>query len=183
MNALSGLTEKYNLMLSDPIEPALSGCSYVTDIPVSNSQQKILDAWVPFTQMVLQGCKVYGSEYVNKDSEALGSNFMRAVESGSALNFRLMSADTLILKDTTAEDVFFAEYSLWKDDIATSYEKYNQYYQAVKGAEIVSHEIVDRDNDKRVVTYSNGVKIYFNYSDEEADVMGEKVPAGSYVMK
>ncbi len=183
MNALAKLSDNYNLMLSDPIEPALSECSYVTDIPVTNSEMKILDAWVPFTQMVLQGCMVYGCEYVNKDSEALGSNFMKAIESGSALNFRLMSSDTLILKDTTANDIFFAEYGLWKDEISGSYDKYNEYYKAVKDADIVSHEIVDRDNNKRVVSYSNGVTIYFNYGDEDTDIMGINVPAGSYVMK
>ena len=181
--ALEGLSSDYNLMLSDPIEPAYGQSDYIADIPVSNSEMKILDAWVPFTQMVLQGCKVYGSDYVNKDSEALGSNFMRAVESGSALNFRLMSADTRILNDTTADAVFFAEYSLWKDDISSTYARYNEYYQKVKDAEIVSHEIVDRDNNKRVVTYSNGVKIYFNYDDEDADILGTKVPAGSYAIK
>ncbi len=183
MNSIENVSANYDLMLSDPIDLAYDYADYLDDIPIGNSEMKILDAWVPFTQMVLDGCKVYGSEYINKDAEALGTNFMRAVESGSALNFRLMYADTQDLTDTTGNDVFFAEYDLWKDDIAKCYEQYEEYYEAVKGAEIVNHEIIDRDNNKRVVTYSNGVKIYFNYSDESADIAGINVPANSYVIK
>jgi hypothetical protein len=94
-----------------------------------------------------------------------------------------MAADTSVLTDTTQEDVFYAEYSLWEDTIADYYNDYNEFYKQVKDAEIVSHEIVDRDNNLRVVTYSNGVKVYINYTDEKTAINGVSVDAYSYVLQ
>lgn len=181
--ALDTLSESYKLMLSNPISLAYEDVDYLTDIPTDNSGTKILDASVPFTQMVLDGCITYAGEYANRDNESLDETLMNAIESKSALNFRFMTADTSDLTDTTKDDVFFAEYRLWKDKVATCYNKYNEFYQMVKDATITNHEIVDRNNDYRVVTYSNGVKVYLNYSDEKASIEGTSVDALSYVIK
>ena len=183
VEALNTLSENNNLMLSNPIALAYGNVDYLTNIPTSNSGTKILDASIPFTQMVLDGCITYASEYVNRDNESLDETLMNAIESKSALNFRFMTADTSVLTDTTKDDVFFAEYRLWKDEVATYYNKYNEFYQLVKDATITNHEIIDRNNDYRVVTYSNGVKVYLNYSDEAATIDGTKVEALSYVIK
>lgn len=180
---LEKLSTDYNLMLSNPAVTAYKDVDIISDLPLDNSQMKVLDAWVPFTQMVLSGHIVYGSAYINRDLEALGDSYMKAIESGSALNFRLMAGDTSVLNETTQEDVFFAEYDLWKDSIATCYEKYSTYYEKVKGASIVNHEIENRDNLHRIVTYDNGVQVYLNYGDEDAEIAGVTVPAHDYLMK
>ena len=182
-NALESLSDSYAIMLSNPIETAYAYVDYIDSVPYENSGLKVLDASVPFTQMVLEGCMNYSSEYVNTDLDSLKITFLNAIESKSALNFRLMAADTSVLTDTTQEDVFYAEYSLWEDTIADYYNYYNEFYKQVKDAEIVSHEIVDRDNNLRVVTYSNGVKVYINYTDEKTAINGVSVDAYSYVLQ
>ncbi|MBE5833840.1 MAG: hypothetical protein E7309_04310 [Butyrivibrio sp.] len=182
-NALESLSDSYAIMLSNPIETTYAYVDYIYSVPYENSGLKVLDASVPFTQMVLEGCMNYSSEYVNTDLDSLKITFLNAIESKSALNFRLMAADTSVLTDTTQEDVFYAEYSLWEDTIADYYNDYNEFYKQVKDAEIVSHEIVDRDNNLRVVTYSNGVKVYINYTDEKTAINGVSVDAYSYVLQ
>lgn len=53
----------------------------------------------------------------------------------------------------------------------------------MKDATIVGHEVYDRNEKLRIVTYSNGVKIYFNYSDLEEKIDGVTVSAFSYVIQ
>ena len=94
-----------------------------------------------------------------------------------------MSSDTSVLSDTTANDIFFAEYDYWKEDIAGCYASYNEYWQKVKDAVVTDHEIIDRNNDLRVVSYDNGLKLYLNYSAEDETIDGVKVPAGSFTLQ
>ena len=51
-------------------------------------------------------------------------------------------------------------------------------YEAVEGAVITGHEILD--NGVRVVTYSNGVQIYLNYSSAAQTVDGVSIDTMSY---
>lgn len=185
--ALDKLTEDYTVMLSNPMVNAYADADYITDIPVGNSEMKVLDASVPFTQIVLDGYVTFAADYVNKSSEAIELSVMRAMETKSALNFRLIDTATSLLSDTTLDNVFFSEYDTWKEDIVESYAKYNEFYQKVKDAEIVDHQIgaVDSaktNNDLRIVTYSNGIKAYFNYGDGALIAEGVKVPAQSFVI-
>ena len=48
---------------------------------------------------------------------------------------------------------------------------------------ITEHELYDRNEYLRVVTYSNGAKVYFNYSDVDETIDGVSVPALSYVIQ
>ncbi len=181
--ALNTVAADNSLMLANPAVKAWNRADYITDVPLSNSNMKILDAWVPFTQLVLEGCLPVSCEYVNQDSEALSAALMQAMESKSILNFRLMGADTSALSDTLANDIFFAEYDYWKDEIAEYYGEYNRFWQQVKDARITDHELVGRDRELRVVSYSNGLKLYLNYSKEDETIDGVKVPAGSFVLQ
>ena len=175
--ALKTLTDNYNVMLSNPMVDTYSVVDYLTDIPLGNSGMKILDSAVPFTQMVLEGYKTFGADFVNKPSEAIEITTMRAMETGSALNFRLIDTATSLLSDTTLDNVFFAEYETWKEDIVTAYNRYNEFYQKVKDAEIVDHQVVNQIDTLRVVEYSNGLKVYFNYGTENVRVDGVQVLA------
>lgn len=181
--ALTELASGRKLVLSDPIVKAYGAVSYLTDIPSQNSGMKILDASVPFTQMVLDGCITYSSEYVNQNSESSQRAFMQALEGRSALNFRLMKEDTKMLTETTMDEVFFTEYSQWKEEIPEFYKQYEAFYQKVKGAYITDHRIVERNNNVRVVTYSNGVKLYLNYGEEAAEADGITIEPLSYTIQ
>ncbi len=180
---LKALSDKYNVMLSNPMVDAYSMVDYLTDIPVGNSEMKILDSAVPFTQMVLEGYVTFGADFVNKASEPINVSVMRAMESKSALNFRLIDTATSELSDTTLDNVFFSEYDTWKEDIVTSYETYNEFYQMVKDASIVRHEVINENDDVRVVEYSNGIKVYFNYGAERVLTPDRvSIDAQSYVI-
>ena len=87
------------------------------------------------------------------------------------------------MREKEQEDYFAVNYSYWRDKIGAYYEEYRNFYNQVKGATITEHELYERSDNLRIVTYSNGVKVYFNYSDLEEQIDGVTVPAFSYVIK
>lgn len=182
-DSVGNFADGLKLMMSNPISDAYGYSTYLTDIPTENSGMRILDASVPFIQLVLDGYKTYSSESLNKESTDVYINFMRAIESRSMPKFTFMYEDSSLLSGTEQEDYFAVDYSYWKDRIGAYYTEYNEFYNKVKDATVTEHELYDRNDNLRIVTYSNGVKIYFNYSDLEEQIDGVAVPAFSYVIK
>lgn len=181
--AVVDFAEGMQLMLSNPASDAYAYSTYLTDIPMTDSGMRVLDASIPFTGMVLDGYKMYSSESLNKESTDVYMNFMRILESNGVPKFTFMYEDSYLLSGTEQENFFAVDYSYWKDRISAYYEEYKQFYNAVKGATITEHELYERNDKLRIVTYSNGVKVYFNYSDLEENIGGVTVPAFSYVIK
>lgn len=181
--AAANFTEGVTLMLSNPISDAYAYSTYLTDIPMTDSGMRVLDASIPFTGMVLDGYKVYSSESLNQESTDVYVNFMHVLESNGAPKFTFIYENSSILSGTEQENYFAVDYSYWKDKIGAYYEEYSNFYNRVKGATITEHELYERNDKLRVVTYSNGAKVYFNYSDLEEQIDGVKVPAFSYVIQ
>ncbi len=183
-SAMEGfIKDGLTLMLSNPISEAYAYSTYLTDIPTTDSGMRVLDASIPFTAMVLDGHKTYSSESLNRESTDVYVNFMHVLEGNGAPKFTFIYEDNSILADTEQEDYFAVNYSYWRDKIGAYYEEYRNFYNQVKGATITEHELYERSDNLRIVTYSNGVKVYFNYSDLEEQIDGVTVPAFSYVIK
>lgn len=172
-----------SLMLSNPIADAYAYADYLMDIPVTNSGMRVLDASVPFMGMVLDGHLQYSAESSNRESTDVFLNIMHAIESNAQPKFTIMYQMSSLLTGTEQEHYFAVDYHYWKDQIGYFYNVYREFYDAVKDATIVDHEIYDRNDKLRVVTYSNGVKAYFNYSDLEEVIDGVTVPAFMYTFK
>ncbi len=183
MEALEKLSSRYHLMLSDPMVSAYGSVDFITDLPMESSKMKVFDASIPFVQLVLEDYIIYSSEVINDNTYDVWNTVMKAIETKSALKFRFMYEDTSILKDTEADHIYTAEYEKWKETVGEYYQIYNAFYQQVKDASMIHHEIINRDNNIRVVTYSNGIKVYLNYSMEDIDIDGHLVPANHFVVQ
>lgn len=181
--AVSEFSDGMTLMLSNPAVDAYAYASYLMDIPVTDSGMRVLDASIPFMGMVLNGRMTYSAESSNRESTDVFVNIMRAIESNAQPKFTMVYESSSLLTGTKQEDYFAVDYSYWKDQIGTYYAQYCEFYDAVKGADIVGHELYQRNDKLRIVTYSNGVKVYFNYSDLEESIDGVTVPAFSYVVR
>ncbi len=182
-DAVAQMTDGMTLMLSNPIGDAYAYSNYLTDIPTEDSGMRIVDASIPFMEIVLDGYKTYSSESLNLETTDVYTNFMKVLEANSVPKFTFIYADSSSLAQTEQEDNFAVAYSYWKDRIGEYYKEYQAFYQAVKGAKIEEHELFERDENLRIVTYSNGVKVYFNYSDLDETIDGVNVPAFSYVIQ
>ncbi len=182
-SAVSQFADGMTLMLSNPTVDGYKYASYIMDVPVENSGMRVLDASIPFMGMVLDGHIQYSAESSNRESTDVFLNIMHAIESNAQPKFSLMYENSSLLTGTEQENYFAVDYSYWKDQIGFYYNEYRNFYDKTKDAKIVDHEIVDRNDKLRVVTYSNGVKAYFNYSDLDEVLDGVTVPAFSYLVQ
>lgn len=180
LDQLKALDEEYTLALSNPISLAWPYVDYITDVPSEGSTLKVVDCYVPFMQMVLSGNMTYSTETMNNASYDMDEQLMQAIETGSAMKFRVMASDSSVLKGTDADDIFSAEYEMIKEEMPRLWQEYNEFYQQVSGANIQRHEIFDADGELVRVTWSNGVEVYLNYSEDDAVIDGVAVPAGTY---
>ena len=84
------------------------------------------------------------------------------------------------MKNTGMNQFYATTYDVWKTEAVEIYNRVNEALWHVNGAQIVGHEI---EGDVRKITYSNGVTIYINYSDETESMDGKTFPAMSYEME
>ena len=80
----------------------------------------------------------------------------------------------------SADENKMSEYFSLRQSIANIAMKTKAFFEAVDGAEIVNHKIVDTS--VRTVKYSNGATVYINYSTENAVADGISIPAESYIV-
>lgn len=179
----NNLASQYKLMLSNPVSEGWDQATYLMDIPYDGTNLKVIDCYIPFLQIVFSGTTTYSSEVINENSHDMTKELMKSIESGSAMKFRVIANDITELQETVLDNVFLAEYNTLKENIAGLYGKYSEFYEKVAGASISNHELVEKDGSVVHVTWSNGVNVYLNYSEESITVDGVNVPAGSYVVR
>lgn len=182
-DVVAQLGSDYKLMLSNPMVYTYKSASYIKDLPVSSNKNKLIDYDIPFVQMVLSGYVNYSMPIVNTESLELSEELMKAIETKSSLNFRFTYESAEVLKNTEYNDIFLAQYSLWQDKVGGLYTEYNDFYQKVKDASIVKHQTVDGNEELRVVEYSNGIRVYFNYGKTSSTINGVKVDPSSYIIR
>lgn len=179
--ALETISEGRSLMLSNPADIAYAHTGQIMNLPGQTSGLRILDAGIPFMQMVLNGSITHSTTDINKNPLFTEDDVMRAVEGKSALKFSFFDAPPEAVNKTLQNDRFTAQFSVWEGRIGEIYEQYNAFWQKVMNASVADHQILDKQGLLRLVTYSNGVKVYLNYSDEETTISGVKVAAHSFV--
>ena len=85
--------------------------------------------------------------------------------------------DPAELKYTNSSDIYSSCYDLLKNDLMTYYNELEEVYSQISGATIEDHSRVD---DLVTVEYSNGIKVYVNYSTKAKTIDGVTIDALSY---
>ena len=150
------------------------------DLPMSTSGYQYIDAEVPFLALVLKGVVPTYSEYVNFEANKQ-EFFLRLVETGTYPSFYVTQENSSALIYTNSNDLYSIRFSSHRDTII-EYDKALRSLNALtEGAVITGHEI---DGDLRIVTYSNGLRIYVNYGSESAvSADGVTVEAMNYTWR
>ncbi len=153
----------------------------ISNVPMGDNAFAIVDKNVPLYQMVIHGCIDYSTELLNyDDSEDMTLTVLQMIETGSAPHYVFTQEASSRMKDTGMNQFYATTYDTWKGEAIEIYNRVNEALKHVSGAEIVGHEI---EGDVRKITYSNGVTIYINYSDETESMDGKSLPAMSYEME
>lgn len=160
------LNEKQkDLLVKGGNEYALKYADDLTCIPTNDNEFDIIDQEIPFYEMVLHGYKSYAGNPLN-----LVSNYnhedtlLKYIEYGVYPNFAISYQDSTKIKYTSSADLFAVQYTTWIDEICKLYRELNSVLGQVSSAKITDHTVLENGMVK--ITYSNGVMIYINYSEE-----------------
>lgn len=169
--------EKLSLSMEQPFAYMWKNTDSFLSMPLYTSDYIFEDDSIPFLSMVLKGIMPVYSEYVNFEANKQ-EFFLKLVESGSYPSFYITKESSANLLYTNSSDIYSSEYSAYRDTIIEYSEKLSDIYEKTQNATIEKHEI--KDNDVTIVSYSNGVKIYINYSSVRRKCDGLELEPMSY---
>ncbi len=116
---------------------------HITDVALDSSRYTVASAAVPFLGMVLHGYVEIAGTPINMEGN-LEYAFLKALESGAALNFVLSYRNTDNLKDNPATSQYYSvRYDIWFNDVVSMYHELNTLLKGVQTSVIVNHEFLD----------------------------------------
>ena len=142
----------------------LEYASDITNAPVSSSFYYIADYSIPFYHLVLHGYKTYATAPINTSDDYM-TMYLRAIETGSNLNFELMMAPNSAIKDIEYVTFYSMNYDLWRDIILELYNKAEEQMSGLQDKTITDHGYLAQN--VSVTTYSDGTKVYVNYASSD----------------
>lgn len=170
------LSQNTELILNEPFSIYWDYTKAVTDMPVEDSDYIFMDESVPFLSIVLKGVMPMYADYTNFEADKQ-EFFLKLVETGVYPSFYLTWEDPSDLLYTNSNDLYTSQYSVYKEEVEQYYKELKAVSDQVQGATIEEHE---KDGDLSIVTYSNGIRVYVNYGEADAQADGLTIPALSY---
>ena len=144
--------------------------------------------------MVLHGSIEFSGAPINMEGDDQYM-FLKALENGAGLYFTVAMQNTELLKGTKEYNQYYSvQFSVWRDEIAKTYKKYNDVMASKQGSYIVDHDFLNAEdgydvirtqdlidnpnvepeglNNSRVVSvlYENGEGFLLNYNSFEVKV-------------
>lgn len=173
---ISNSQKSFNLLLEQPFSYLWKYTDVYLDTPLTGSHYNFTDENIPFLSIVLKGTVPMYSQYINFEANKT-ENFLRLIEQGVLPSFYLTMEDPAELVYTNSSDLYSSRYDLYKNEVVNYYDELQEVYQLIQGATIENHSKIE---DVAVVEYSNGVKVYVNYSSKTKSVDGVTIDALSY---
>jgi Family of unknown function (DUF5696) len=160
-----------NLVVRNPLIYTVQYSSNVVDLPVETTHYFVIDESIPFYQLTLNGLVDYAGPAFNiEDQYSANWHKLRAIETGSNLNYTWSYQDSSKLINTEFNEYYSTNYRNWFDDSVSIYGELAQL-GLYKGT-MVDHEILG--NGLRRVEYSTGLEIVINYTEYDV-TLGERV--------
>ena len=162
--------EVYASILGDNLYPMYSPNGYLLantekylTMDLYHERMRFITDSVPFVQIVLHGYMDMYSTYLNFSSnQELDS--LKCVEYGVYPAYLITEEASHNLSNTLSSDLFATEYGRVKDKMFSQYKFIKGALDNVVGAQIVSRNVLDLGVVE--VTYSNGVSIIVNYTND-----------------
>lgn len=165
------------LMLTGANGYAAVYAGHILETPARNSGYDIEDVSVPFYQMVFHGYISYSLSATNLASDPADIT-LKSLEYGASPLYQLVVENVDELIGSRTDGLYSADYGNWKDYMGRQYAQLNETLGLVQGQTIVSHTICTED--VRRVDYENGVIVYVNYGESDAEADGISIPARGY---
>lgn len=152
---------------------------HIVDAPMTSSGFIITDETVPFFQTVFHGYVNYaGMAWNMADDQDSAYNFLKALETGSAMHYTWFNADSSAIKMTESDHLYSADYRLWIDEASQKYRELNDVLHDVQTQTIADHRMLA--DGVYQTTFEKGKTIIVNYNDTASNVDGVIVGAKDY---
>ena len=151
----------------------------VTGMDLNGSEYSIIDTFIPFYQLALHGYVDYTGDALNLAGETQ-EELLRSAEYGAGLYFTVMNESPFALQKTLYTEYFGAEYSAWHDRIVSIYSRYNEELGHTFNQRMTDH--ISFSNELKCTVYEDGTRVYVNYSYNDAEADGHRVPARDYLV-
>lgn len=151
------------VMLDGAFAYAAAAADIITGCPTASDRNNSFDLEVPLYQIVFQGYKSNSVSPINTATERR-TQFLKAIETGSGLSFKLMANYTNDLRKQHERGLNASLYEDNKDYIKACVDESKAYLASVAGETIKNHQYIAKNVTKTV--FSNGVTVYVNYGDK-----------------
>ena len=152
---------------------------YVFSAPQEDSRFNITDRSIPFYELVMSGFVGYSTSSLNL-SENPQDVFLKALETGSALQYTVYGSTKVEISETDSSELFSCCYDNVKDDIWGVYSKYKQAREKVSGYPTAHRYLAENVTE---TTYSDGGKIIVNKGSKDYTTdFGETVGSMNYLV-
>lgn len=159
------LLENKNLLLRNSNLYSLIYADKILDLPYEATLHKLADYSIPFLQLALNGNTNYYSNSVNLDtSKSKEWHKLKAIETGSKIQYTLSYKDTVDLVNTEYTDIYSTNYLNWNKEIESMVRELNEL--EIYNSKIISHKTLDKSGTKVEVKYQNGKTFTIDYSLE-----------------
>jgi hypothetical protein len=175
------LYKKANLdiALEDANAYAIPYASRIYNAPTLSSGYDMFDKEIPFYQIVTHG---YVTSTVAPMAQSMepSINILKAVESGSELLYGGMYADSSLVTGTRYDNLYSTQYTLWIDEAASAYKRYQPFLEKVYNKAIIEHKELMPNVMMTVFEGGNGVIV--NYNQSKVTVDGRDIGALDYLV-
>lgn len=152
----------------------------LTEVPYEDSGYQFTSQSVPFYQIVMHGLREYTGTPGNLSSD-LDRELLRWVEMGYMPYFELTWDSTEALMYTDYQSLFTAEYTKWLARVAEIAEAFTTGdVSDLRAALMTEHAALGTEVYR--VRYDNGMTVYVNYGEADAQADGLTIPAMDYLV-
>lgn len=153
---------------------------YMINVPLSSNGYQILDADIPFYQMVLHGYISYAGEAINM-ADDYRTTLLKSVEGGAGLHYQWIYGDNSLVKETDYDNLYSVHYGSWIDTAAEDYRSVAEVLDGLENQLIVKHEIVSDKLTKTV--YEDGSTVYVNFGESPVQCEGVEIAARGFAVR
>ena len=169
----------YKTAASAANDYAAASAGRIFDVPLSSSKYDCYDVDIPFYGIVFKGYVPLATAPLMTSEYDVNTRILQAAEAGYGLTFALTyNYNNKIL--TSENQLYYgSSFEKVKDTVSSAAAGYKDLFNSINGAEIVGHTVIS--DELRSTEYSNGVKVYVNYSANDVQTADGTVKAQSYL--
>lgn len=157
---------------------AIPYSEHIRSMPISSSGYAACNYEVPFLQMVLHGIKSYSLPSVNLSGN-WENYFLKAIETGSSIDFTFIESDFSEIKGTPLDTLNGASFSLCKEKSVKLAKELSQCMKGTANALITDYRVITPQ--VRAVVYENGECFIINYGNTDYCYNGAEIKAKDYI--